>query len=1391
MIDDPLSEALSSLKPSAPRKTSNSYDEIIDRHSQRVGLDGNLVRAIIGQESSGRPRAVSPKNARGLMQLIPATAARFNVRDVFDPEENIRGGTDYLKFLNDEFGGDVDLMLAGYNAGEGAVKKFGNKIPPYRETQQYVPAVKARYQKLTGQSPEQDPLTSAVKTLRTSDPLSEAVSEIKPIETPQEQPKGRFAAMADATANPVRNAPRRAPVAQVEDSGLGPQFPRGTTTGIATSRNGQLVGRQRTPQIGRADVMRAEEAPRPGTGTYDFDPRLVKGEQPSDPMAYAKAQELVGRVEPIREVGGIRAGATAMGPRDRGVIERVKDAILPHTPGLASLDTPMGPKTDFLRGAASLGMADLRREISPEERLVDPDAGRGPIVPGLGVELDPYSVGQFAPAVVPYIAAGKAAGAIPALAANTRNARIARTALTFGGVEAGREAIRTAQTGEDLDPQEIAISTAIGGSIGRIAGVNPSLKRELIAAVTPQVVVDVARGTDPQTATFNAVTNLGFGLHGYKKAPRGLQNAAKVASGQLREGANETPATTLEAATPQSVSARGYRGAPTRAEDVAPTAPQSETAIPPNAAAISQPTRRIPTEGVTHAQTKTQPNVETQLEGAKPADATEVRPSGVRPVAGVSEMGGSAPTAAPPPRHVDLQPRRARNTASGTRGQFKKEPSKAEAEARRQQVNQVQGDGVAQAAAAAKGEMGRLRDAEDAAWERLEAGRDTKDEPRLRKEFAEARTAADIAAAKDYFASGGKYLSREERVRILDKNTPIEEFTLNNNAIKFSELKDSELLREVAPPPAEGGQKAPSLPTVEAKAAPLEAKGQTDPLARLREQAQNVPRENLETEFPSKVREPRQPKSPIVGGAETRISIPDSKEPLSARYEVREASDVYSSHDPVRFSPNPEYRYTNDRRYDQEKQYQAQVIDRAKNLDPAQLVNNSPTADLGPPIIDADGNALGGNSRTMMIKRAYRSADPKARDAYRKAVIDQAAVYGVDPAQIAGMKQPVLVRVLSDASIEKDVQRVITDLNRSSVTPLTREEQATAGASRMSEEAADFISRRIEKHGDDATLAQAMNTSGGEIVNRLIEDGVLKPGDRNVLLKDGKATPEAKSMVERLLTGRLYENLDQMEKTPASIRSNIERAAPSLIRLEGSEWDVKPDLRRAIDAATEARGSGMTLDELQKQASMVRAPYTDNQIAIAKILTQGPKKSTAAFRAYAGDFEMARSGGGLFGAPKSAESFAQHFEGKSPAVEEPSLIKAAREREAARTQEKQAGIEYRHAGADPYQLIDQLLIKGYELYQKGRPKFEEWAKKMRKEFGKDSEAHLADVYARLTASQSVNETLRKARSLPKTLEASGRQPGTELEYDVLPNPVATQTAADRIARDGIEKTEQW
>jgi soluble lytic murein transglycosylase-like protein len=153
--------AESSRDPPAKARSSSSaglagrslFGEIIEKTAALYGLESALLHAVIEVESGYEPNARSPKGARGLMQLMPGTATRYGVVNAFDPAQNIDGGARYLCDLLRMFDGDLSLVLAAYNAGENAVARNQNRIPPIRETEAYVPKVLAQYRRHRGTAP--------------------------------------------------------------------------------------------------------------------------------------------------------------------------------------------------------------------------------------------------------------------------------------------------------------------------------------------------------------------------------------------------------------------------------------------------------------------------------------------------------------------------------------------------------------------------------------------------------------------------------------------------------------------------------------------------------------------------------------------------------------------------------------------------------------------------------------------------------------------------------------------------------------------------------------------------------------------------------------------------------------------------------------------------------------------------------------------------------------------------------------------------------------------------------------------------------------------------------------------------------------------------------------
>lgn len=164
-LSAPVPEPEVRKEPAIPRRLAKQrFAGLIEEASRKAALDPALVHAVIAIESGYNPAARSVKGAIGLMQVLPETAARYGVADpAISPQENLRAGTLYLRYLMALFDNRIELVLAAYNAGEFAVMRHGYRIPPYRETQNYVPAVLARYHQLRAQEPPPAPVMAGIQ----------------------------------------------------------------------------------------------------------------------------------------------------------------------------------------------------------------------------------------------------------------------------------------------------------------------------------------------------------------------------------------------------------------------------------------------------------------------------------------------------------------------------------------------------------------------------------------------------------------------------------------------------------------------------------------------------------------------------------------------------------------------------------------------------------------------------------------------------------------------------------------------------------------------------------------------------------------------------------------------------------------------------------------------------------------------------------------------------------------------------------------------------------------------------------------------------------------------------------------------------------------------------
>jgi ddrB-like ParB superfamily domain len=372
-----------------------------------------------------------------------------------------------------------------------------------------------------------------------------------------------------------------------------------------------------------------------------------------------------------------------------------------------------------------------------------------------------------------------------------------------------------------------------------------------------------------------------------------------------------------------------------------------------------------------------------------------------------------------------------------------------------------------------------------------------------------------------------------------------------------------------------------------------------------------------------------------ASGDSTEVLIPGQRDTYPATYAVKELADIQPSHLGQTFEPNPRYTLKNDRNYDDPRN-QRKIVDWStqERFQPRNMLNTAPDASSGPPIVDAEGNVLGGNGRSMILDRVYNS--PEGGASYRAELDRTAHHYGIDPADYAHMKQPVLVRVAGNIETPENLQRAITQFNKVGTAALTPAERAIADAGGVSERTLDDIAARMDRLGPDATLAQTLEGRQGiEVLRNLERDGVVDPQEGAELATDTKLTRQGKERISGLMLGRFFSDAKQMDALPDALRNKLERMTAPLARAEASAgYSMKPVIKQALDLLEDADAHGATLDDhLQQQGLFGEHEYSPAAVTFAKALkSTNPVELTHAARRYAERARYAKEyqGPGMF-----------------------------------------------------------------------------------------------------------------------------------------------------------------
>lgn len=371
----------------------------------------------------------------------------------------------------------------------------------------------------------------------------------------------------------------------------------------------------------------------------------------------------------------------------------------------------------------------------------------------------------------------------------------------------------------------------------------------------------------------------------------------------------------------------------------------------------------------------------------------------------------------------------------------------------------------------------------------------------------------------------------------------------------------------------------------------------------------------------------------------TKVITPQAED--RARYQLIEAEDLVASHNPLSFDPDPRYpANVQEREYQNDVNEQIKVSMGAQKLNPAIMLHRAPTAVDGPPLVTEDGCALGGNGRSMMLKRAFLT-EPEKADAYREALRCELGQFGLPQAELERMKAPVLVRVIAGTRCDDDPRQLAAAVRRYNEGLTNVIDAKALGVSQSRNLSQQSLSSFASAMGGDTTLRDAMAQSPEIFIRALENDRILTRQNRTRYVRpSGDLTPEAKDTIEAMFLGRVVGNADRIRSSSDDLLKRVERAVPYLTAVAGvnPDFDLTETMQKAIDLANQAKSKGVTIDGYVSQMDFLEARPDSRTTSLARLLTtERPLAIRDRFQAWAQKASFDPNQGGLLGRPPTPE----------------------------------------------------------------------------------------------------------------------------------------------------------